>query len=699
LLEEIPQPMSPPKSSTLQEDSGGPPSSRIIGTGEMADLVRGYDWSSTPLGPIASWSKELLTIVNLTLCSPSPARTMWGPEFILIYNDAYRPIPGPRHPKALGKPAREVYPESWSVVGPLLEKAFATGETFFYEKLLVPLPTADGMQGFYLNYSFNPIFENGKIAGLFGPLQDVTGEVTAAQKLRESEARSTRILQSIGDAVIVTDAEGRITRMNPVAERLTSWSYEEARGRPLAEVFRIVAENTRQAVESPVERIKRSGAAVGLARHTILIRRDGTEIYLDNSGAPIVEDDGRLSGMVLVFKDIGEKRRMESEREQLLLEVQGRYAELQATYNTAAIAMALIDADEFRYIRVNHKVCEILGLPAEQIIGSRVTDVAGQIPGLKEALQQVANGQPVAGGLLEGELSTSPGVKRYWTMDYSPVFDTSGKVVAIAAASADITHQKRAEAALIQSEKLAAVGRLASSIAHEINNPLESVTNLLYLARASDPPPAVQKYLDLADRELRRVAAITSQTLRFHKQSSGPVEVLCEDMLNSVMTIYQGRIVNSQVQVEQRNWAKNPVRCFDGEIRQVLSNLVGNAIDAMLPHGGGRLLLRSREQHAGPLAKRGVVITIADTGPGMSRDTLARIFEPFFTTKGYSGTGLGLWICKEIIDRHQGTLSLKSGQKKGCRGTVVRVFVPFEASISLLISGAPAVSDAERIRD
>ena len=191
-------------------------------------MVRAYDWGSTPLGPIESWSKELVTIVNLTLCSPSPARTMWGPDFILIYNDAYRPIPGPRHPAALGKAAKTVYPESWHVVGPLLETAFATGETFFYEKLLVPLPTERGIEDFYLNYSFNPIFEDGKIAGLFGPLHDVTGEVMATRRLRESEARAMRILQSIGDAVIITDAEGFVTRMNPVAEALTGWT---ARGR------------------------------------------------------------------------------------------------------------------------------------------------------------------------------------------------------------------------------------------------------------------------------------------------------------------------------------------------------------------------------------------------------------------------------------------------------------------------------------
>jgi hypothetical protein len=189
---------------------------RIIGTGEMADLVRSYDWGTTALGSIENWSVELLTIVNLTLCSPSPARTMWGSDFILIYNDAYSPIPGPRHPSALGKSARDVYKESWDTVGPLLEKAFATGETFFYERLLVPLPSDQGMRDSYLNYSFNPIYEKGKIAGLFGPLQDVTGEVTALRMLQESEARATRILPSIGDGVIVTDEQALVTRMNPV---------------------------------------------------------------------------------------------------------------------------------------------------------------------------------------------------------------------------------------------------------------------------------------------------------------------------------------------------------------------------------------------------------------------------------------------------------------------------------------------------
>jgi PAS domain S-box-containing protein len=661
--------------------SGGPSpqtSDRIIGTGEMADRVRAFDWASTPLGSIESWSKELLTIVNLTLSSPSPARCMWGPEFILIYNDAYRPIPGPRHPAALGQPARTIYAESWPVVGPLLEHAFSTGETFFYEKLLVPLPSEHGMEDRYLNYSFNPIFEEGKIVGLFGPLHDVTGEVSAVRKLRESEARATRILRSIGDAVIVTGTDARITRMNPIAEQLTGWDEEDAVGQPLGKVFHIVSEATHEIVESPVAKVRRTGAPVGLSAHTILIRADGTEVAIDDSAAPIPGEDGDISGIVLIFRNIAEQRLLEQQREKLLREVRARYAELEATYNNAAIAMAIIDANDFRYTRANNKLCEMLGQSREQVVGSKATDIAAEVPGLVEALTAVVAGKPVAGGILQGELSTSPGVRRYWTMDYMPVFGPNGAVVAIAAASAEITRLKQAEAALIQSEKLAAVGRLASSIAHEINNPLESVTNLLYLARGSNPSPEVREYLDIAERELQRVSAITNQTLRFHKQTTRPTELACDQLFGEILSIYQGRLINSNIAVEMRNHARRPILCYEGEIRQVVSNLIGNAIDAMGTHDG-RILLRSRETRDHHTGVQGLVITIADNGPGMSAETAARIFEPFFSTKGFSGTGLGLWISQEIVERHKGRLSVRSTQRPGHTGTAFMLFLPFNA--------------------
>ena len=242
----------------------------------------------------------------------------------------------------------------------------------------------------------------------------------------------------------------------------------------------------------------------------------------------------------------------------------------------------------------------------------------------------------------------------------------------------DVTEQRRAATALIQTEKLAAVGRLAASIAHEINNPLESVTNLLYLARRSQEMDEVQDYLDSAERELRRVSVISNQTLRFYKQSTDPMMVTCDDLLESVLSIYQGRLLNSHVRVETRGRAERPVECFEGEIRQVLNNLVGNAIDAMHP-GGGRLLIRSREGVSWRTGQRGITMTVADTGSGMSPQTLLKLFDAFYTTKGIGGTGLGLWVSREIVERHHGRLRVRSSQRRGCSGTVFTMFLPMDA--------------------
>jgi signal transduction histidine kinase len=221
------------------------------------------------------------------------------------------------------------------------------------------------------------------------------------------------------------------------------------------------------------------------------------------------------------------------------------------------------------------------------------------------------------------------------------------------------------------------VGRLASSIAHEINNPLEAVTNLLYLAQQAAVSPEAKQYMEKAEVELRRVTAIANQTLRFHRQSSNQKPVTSGELIDATLLLYQGRFISLRVNLERRERTQRAVTCFDGEIRQVLSNLVGNAIDAMA-HANGRLLIRSREARHWPTGRRGVVLTVADTGGGMSPQTRAKIYEPFFTTKGEKGTGLGLWISREIVDRHQGVLRVKSSQSAEGSGTVFTLFLPCE---------------------
>jgi signal transduction histidine kinase len=252
----------------------------------------------------------------------------------------------------------------------------------------------------------------------------------------------------------------------------------------------------------------------------------------------------------------------------------------------------------------------------------------------------------------------------------------SRQVMALLESRLRFNESQKASAALMQSEKLAAVGRLASSMAHEINNPLEAVTNLLYLARQKASSVEVQGWLDDAEQELRRVSIIANQTLRFHKQSSKPQAITCLSLFSTTLSVYEARLKNAGIVIEKRKRANEPVECFEGDIRQVLSNIVTNAIDAM--PSGGRLIVRSREATDWRTGRKGLVLTIADTGTGIDHDTQCRMFEAFFSTKGIGGSGLGLWISADIMRRHQGTISIKSSQRAGQAGTVVSLFIPFE---------------------
>jgi PAS domain S-box-containing protein len=260
------------------------------------------------------------------------------------------------------------------------------------------------------------------------------------------------------------------------------------------------------------------------------------------------------------------------------------------------------------------------------------------------------------------------------SISLTPFMEAPGTLVGFSAIVRDITNRKKSEKALLQNEKLAAVGRLASSVAHEINNPLEAVTNLLYLCRRSTDIEQIHTMLDTAEEELRRVSNIASQTLRFHRQSSKPQTITCSDLFSTVLSMYQGRLRNSGIVVEKRKRAGQPLVGYEGDLRQVLNNLIGNAIDAM--PSGGRLLVRSRNAVDWQSGQAGIALTVADTGFGIASEQMAKIFEAFFTTKGIGGTGLGLWISREIINRHRGHLRIRSSQRSGSKGTVATIFLP-----------------------
>ncbi len=231
-----------------------------------------------------------------------------------------------------------------------------------------------------------------------------------------------------------------------------------------------------------------------------------------------------------------------------------------------------------------------------------------------------------------------------------------------------ILQQRLAEESLRRSEKLAVAGRLAASIAHEINNPLEAVSNLLYIMESCQSMAELQQYVTIAQEQLARVTEIVKQTLRFHRETTHPAPVALAEVVDSVLALYAGRLRSASIQVKNRFRPVPPIRGFGGELRQLVANLVGNVLDAM--RFGGILQIRIREASLNGI--RGVRLTVSDSGSGIPASVRETLFEPFVSTKENTGTGLGLWVSGQIVQRHSGSIRVKS--KSGV-GTTFSIFL------------------------
>lgn len=264
------------------------------------------------------------------------------------------------------------------------------------------------------------------------------------------------------------------------------------------------------------------------------------------------------------------------------------------------------------------------------------------------------------------------------SVNATPVRDSSGNVTMAVVTVEDITAMRQAEESLRTSEKLAAVGRMSGTLAHEINNPLDAVNNLVYLL-LQDPKLDEHGHecVQLLQRELERIQQIVSNTLSFYRDSSSPVQVNLSQVLDSVLTLDARKIERKQLQVSKRSEANAPVMGFPGELRQVFLNLVSNAIEATPDRGKLNIhIFPSKRWQKEEV--RGVRVVIADNGHGISPEQRSKLFQPFFTTKGEQGTGLGLWVSQGIVRKHQGDIRLRSTTRFGRSGTCFSVFLPME---------------------
>lgn len=507
----------------------------------------------------------------------------------------------------------------------------------------------------------------GGSACLRGMSIDVTKRRIDQQELIASEARYRVLADLNPHAIWMGDPEGNITYANQGFLSYIGLKLEELGGEGWLNAF---APSDRARVRAVWTRSVQTGEDYDIEA---LIRRadTGEHFYWHLRATAVRDANDAVLHWLGVGQDIHDIKTYTAALRFEQMETEQRRAELETIYKTTPIGLALLDPVEFKFLNLNDHEASMLGYPKEEIVGRPLAEIA-PIPHLLDLFRTVAKGSEIRDYLLEGELSSRPGETRFWSVNYSPIYNENGSIRAISTASIEITNQKKAEAALIQSEKLAAVGRLASSISHEINNPLEAITNLLYLIGLDNSlPQQLRSYVQLAQSELNRVSQIATQTLRFHRQAVAPTMATPGELVDAVIRLYTGRLTNSSISVDAHYRTSTRILCFENDIRQVLNNLIANAIDAM--RKGGRLIARA---HDTSYPRPGVRILIADTGHGMTPEVLTRIFEPFYTTKDLNGTGLGLWISSGIIDRHQGRMLVRSSVDPRHHGTVFSLFLP-----------------------
>jgi PAS domain S-box-containing protein len=287
-----------------------------------------------------------------------------------------------------------------------------------------------------------------------------------------------------------------------------------------------------------------------------------------------------------------------------------------------------------------------------------------------EILRKVTAGQRIEH--FETRRRRKSGELFHISLTISPIRDNTGRIVGISKIARDITERKLAEAALFESERMAAIGRLAASIAHEVNNPLEAILNLTYLlARHPSLDDEARRYTELLLNEVVRVGEITRRTLSFYRDTSDPVEIDILSLLDSALKLHQPLMQQKSIALETKFIRPAYVWGRSGELRQVFTNLIGNAIDA-LPQGGHIRVTVNR----GPNG-HGASVTIADNGPGIPAELHGKIFEAFFSTKRSKGTGLGLWISQGIVRKYGGHIRLRSWTAPAQKtGTVFRVYMP-----------------------
>ena len=482
----------------------------------------------------------------------------------------------------------------------------------------------------------------------------------ASQKQRtraeESEKRFRAIVQTTPECVKLVAADGTLLHMNSVGLSMVEADSSEAVIDKC--VYDLIAPEDRNRYREFNERVCEGERG---ALEFDIVGLKGRRRHMETHAAPLQTADGSCMQLAVTL-DITERKAAE--------EVRRRLAAIVESSDDAIVGKDLNGI----VMSWNPGAERIFGYSANEMIGRPITTI---IPlELREdeqrILETIGRGERVEH--FETVRLTKSGERIDVSLTVSPVKDDAGKVIGAAKTARDITQQKKIEQALRMTERLASVGRMAATVAHEINNPLEAVTNLVYLAKGSAVRDDVREYLNTIEEELNRISHITKQTLGFYRETIAPSAVRVGEMLNPVISLLSMRLRNKGIEIRPEIRQDLEIYAVAGEIRQLIANLLNNSIDAV--DSGGLIRIRVDANRLNGHDPTGIRITIADSGRGIPSSARSKLFEPFFTTKQDVGTGLGLWVCTNIVQRHHGSIRVKSCPEPGRSWTVFSVFLP-----------------------
>ena len=509
-----------------------------------------------------------------------------------------------------------------------------------------------------LNRAFNDMLEQ------IHKREQARDEAELALSEREQDLVVT--LNSIGDAVIVTDIKGNVTRMNPVAEQLTGWTFDDAYRQPLSNVFPIINTTTQKPIENPVNEVVATGETVFLSNHTTLISKSGRELQIADSAAPIRNAKNEILGMILVFNDVTEQYKLREAAAK-------NKRHLQAIMDNSPAAIYVEDM-QGEFVFVNKQFNNIFLMHGKDVIGKRLHDVFPDE--IAKIMQRHHKTVLDAGDVLEVEemVQQEEGAHFYSSIKF-PLYDEEENIYAVCSISTDITDRINQEEQLRRSQKMDALGKLTGGIAHDYNNLLGIIKGYAELLNEKlEKDSRLKKYSNDISRAAERGSKLTKKLLAFTRHKSSDEKLLNINTLLKEQQLMLEKTLTARVilklDLAEYLW---PVWLDSGDLEDAIINMSINASHAI--EGSGQLIFNTKNIKLGYNdsqllnLKPGdyVVISIEDTGKGMDKSTKEKIFDPFFSTKGEHGTGLGLSQVYGFVKRSGGDVKVYSTPEKGTR--------------------------------